>query len=239
MSSRSRLRDYWTNGFESVEGWVHRDLLQPLELIQQVQERADIRGGAMEIGVHHGKLLVPLVLMLRAGEQAVGFDVFEDQDKNIDHSGYGSYDAARRNFDRFCPDAAVTLVKRDSLSLNTKDRVDLLERHGPFRLISIDGGHTSVHAVNDLLLSQDVLQNGGVVILDDFISPHWPGVMEGAAKFFEHYTPKIAPFAWGMNKLLLTDVTYHAVFLNAFMPAFTGTPGFKAVKLWHHDVVAF
>jgi hypothetical protein len=237
--ANAHLREYWAHGFATVEGWVHRELLRPLELLGRAQAGLGVRGGALEIGVHHGKLLIALALMLREGEGAVGFDVFEDQGKNIDRSGAGSQEATRRNLAQHAAGREVALLKRDSLSLNSKDRVDLLRDYGPFRLISIDGGHTSVHALNDLLFSQDVMQSGGVIILDDFVSAHWPGVMEGAFRLFEHHAPKIAPFAWGMNKLLLTDVTFHGAFFNAFGEEFSGTPAYKAVKLWHYDVVAF
>jgi hypothetical protein len=235
----SRLRDYWTTGFDSVEGWVHPDLIGPLETIQAVQSESKVKGGALEIGLHHGKFFIPLALLLRAGETAVGLDVFEDQEKNLDHSGLGDHDRVQRNIDRYCRGVDVMLLKRDSLSLNSKDRVHLVDRCGPFRLISIDGGHTPVHAMNDLQFSQDVMQSGGVIILDDFVNAHWPGVMEGVARLFEHHAPKIAPFAWGLNKLFLTDLTYQRVFLDAFNGKFAGTAAFKRVTLWHYDVVVF
>ena len=46
----AELRSYWNSAFNTIEGWVHQDLLKPLEVVQQVQVRSDIRGGAIEHG---------------------------------------------------------------------------------------------------------------------------------------------------------------------------------------------
>jgi hypothetical protein len=45
--------------------------------------------------------------------------------------------------------------------------------------LSIDAGHTILHACNDLSLAQEVLVPGGIVALDDYMSVHWPGITEG------------------------------------------------------------
>jgi peptide chain release factor 2 len=42
-----------------------------------------------EIGVHHGRLFIPMALARRPGERALAIDVFEDQHLNVDHSGKG------------------------------------------------------------------------------------------------------------------------------------------------------
>ena len=238
--SLSDLRAYWHGGMIDIEGWVHPELLPALEVLQQTQQDRAIKGGALEIGLHHAKFFVALLLMLNNGEKGVGIDVFEDQYKNVDGSGKGNLEIVEQNIKRYAhSDGDVRLMKRDTLSLNAKDRVDLLSQCGPFRLISIDGGHTSVHAINDLLFAQDILQNGGVVILDDWVNSHWPGVMEGVAHLFTRHIPRVAPFAWGLNKLLLTDITHHQSYFEAFGKRYAGTKGFKLVELFHYATVAF
>lgn len=236
----ARLRDYWNGGFGAIEGWVNPDLLRSLELVDAFQQEHGIRGGALEIGLHHGKFFLPLLLLRQPGEAGVGIDVFEDQAKNIDSSGLGSREQVEANLRRYLGSGHdVRLLHRDTLSLNTLDRFELLRDCGPFRIVSIDGGHTKTHCVNDLLFSQDILQNGGVIILDDFITPHWPGVMEGVAHLFEQHAPRIAPVAWGLNKLFLTDYTHQRALFERFAQVYGSSPGFKPVKLWQHDTVAF
>lgn len=51
------------------------------------QHELGIYGSVGEIGVHHGKFLIPIVGNALAGEPAVAMDLFEDQSGNVDTSG--------------------------------------------------------------------------------------------------------------------------------------------------------
>ena len=53
-----------------------------------------------EIGVHHGKSFIPIVLF--SGDSVCHcVDVFEDQSLNIDSSGRGDYEVFCRNLTKF------------------------------------------------------------------------------------------------------------------------------------------
>lgn len=51
------------------------------------QHELGIFGSVGEIGVHHGKFLIPIIGNALAGEPAVALDLFEDQSSNVDVSG--------------------------------------------------------------------------------------------------------------------------------------------------------
>jgi hypothetical protein len=51
------------------------------------QHQLGIFGAVGEIGVHHGKFLIPIVGNALMEEPAVALDLFEDQSANIDTSG--------------------------------------------------------------------------------------------------------------------------------------------------------
>jgi hypothetical protein len=51
------------------------------------QHELGIFGSVGEIGVHHGKFLIPIIGNALAGEPAVAMDLFEDQSSNVDVSG--------------------------------------------------------------------------------------------------------------------------------------------------------
>jgi len=73
----------------------------------------------------------------------------------------------------------------------------------PVRLFSVDGGHTKIHAANDLAIANEVISPGGVIILDDFFAMHWTGVTEGFFDFMK--TPnRLAPLVYFENKLYIT-----------------------------------
>jgi hypothetical protein len=53
----------------------------------KLQHSLEIYGTVGEIGVHHGKFLMPIVGYASKHEPAVAMDLFEDQKSNIDKSG--------------------------------------------------------------------------------------------------------------------------------------------------------
>jgi methyltransferase family protein len=55
------------------------------------------------------------------------------------------------------------------------DHVGLTKR---FRLIHIDGSHLFEIVQQDIKLSKDILKDDGIVIFDDYRSPHTPGVLQ-------------------------------------------------------------
>ncbi len=232
------INAYWRDGFPQVEGWVVKELLDDLKCIARAQDDAKFVGNMAEIGVFRGKLLIALAHLARDGERCVAIDIFEDQYKNIDDSGPGSLALLRENFERHAPDGCeLVTIKADSLSMTLDQRVAIARDHGPFRLFSIDGGHTVQHALNDLLTAQDMLADGGVVLLDDFFHRHWPGVTEAVGLFYSRYVPRVAPFLHAHNKLFLTNYTYHKHFLRYATEIFRERPHFKLVRMFGSEAV--
>jgi hypothetical protein len=66
--------------------------LQPRQIsivkaVTAKQHALGIYGAVGEIGVHHGKFLIPIVGNALSSEPAVALDLFEDQTGNVDTSG--------------------------------------------------------------------------------------------------------------------------------------------------------
>jgi hypothetical protein len=57
-------------------------------------------------------------------------------------------------------------------------------------------------------LCSRILLNGGLVALDDYFNPMYPGVCEGAARFMLRYPKVLKPIAVGFNKVLLQKQPY-------------------------------
>lgn len=230
---------YWRDGFHKVEGWLAAELLDHLKCIARAQEDARLGGNIAEIGVFRGKLLIALAHLARDGERCVAIDIFDDQAKNIDGSGAGSLGLLRENFKAHAPDGCeLVTIQTDTLAMTIDQRVAISLNHGPFRLFSVDGGHTVQHALNDLLTAQDMLADGGVVLLDDVFHRHWPGVTEALGLFYSRYVPRIAPFLHAHNKLFLTSYTTHGHFLRHATQFFHGRPHVKITRMFGSDVVA-
>jgi len=232
------INTYWRDGMRQVEGWLAVELLDHLKCIARAQDDVKFVGNVAEIGVYRGKLLIALAHLARGSERCVAIDVFDDQAKNLDGSGAGSLALVCENFKRFAPDdCELVTVQVDTLAMTIDQRVAVSMNHGPFRLFSVDGGHTVQHALNDLLMAQDMLADGGVVLLDDFYHRHWPGVTEAVGLFYSRYVPRIAPFLHAHNKLFFTSYTFHSHFLRYAVEIFKTRPQFKVVRMYGSDVV--
>lgn len=191
----TRLERYVRDGYPHIEGWFFELDVELTAALLEHQLTNDSAGGVAEIGVHHGKSFVLLANGLREGEMGVALDVFEDQEKNLDHAGRGDRVILEENLAAWAPDANVRIVKSSSLEITAAR-----ETFGDVRYFSIDGGHTAQITENDLRLAQSCAVPGAVVMLDDILNAHWTGVITG----FVNYSQRggtLIPFAVSNNRI--------------------------------------
>lgn len=195
-------RFYVDSGMSSVTGWLSKESATLIGELDELQGAARISGATAEIGVHHGRLFVLLALLRRRGEAALAIDLFDQQQLNVDHSGRGDVDILVRNLKRFgVENGTIDFLKSSSMDVKV---TDILNRVGPVRLFSVDGGHTAEIAGNDLRLSQGTLAPGGVVIVDDVFTSIFPGVSVAMGEYLRSRKGLI-PFAISIEKTFLTD----------------------------------
>jgi hypothetical protein len=196
------------------EGWIQHEALVLMAFLSQQQRRAGITGAVGEIGVHHGRFTAAIFGTSRVDEPMWAADLFGDQSENIDKSGYGSLEAFERNLESVGVGrkAGAIISVINSLKLKADD-LHVLKVDG-MRMLSVDGGHTHLTTLNDLLLACDLIVDGGIVIVDDFVHQMWLGVATGAIEFLRGQE-RIVAFAWGFNKLFLTTASHHDRYLDA------------------------
>lgn len=214
--TKEALTEYRAHAFLEVGGWVAEQAVDALEVVTEFHDAHGITGDAMEIGVFQGRFFLALMAALRGEEVAVAVDIFDQQVLNIDRSGHGSelQAAFTSNINRFAaaPDMA-RILPADSMCIRP-GTIRTQSTTGVFRLISVDGGHTAEHVMNDLGLAADLIAPGGVVFLDDFHSPHWPGVFEGFVRYMANANRNLAPVLFAGNKLLLTTISHQPMLLD-------------------------
>lgn len=227
-----QLAQYLNDGFFRVEGYCMTEIFPVIDLLAS----ADINktGGVMEIGVHHGQFYMLLNSLTSPSDQSYAVDVFENQQLNIDRSGNGSrelFEANLRNVD-IHRGQNTCVIQGDS----TDTKLELVKNIGPgkLRFISIDGGHTANHTINDLKLANELIANEGVVILDDITHYFWLGVMEGTVKFLQN-SPTLVPFAIGQNKLYLSKLSYQDYYYELVRNSGLGT---KSQHFFGNNVIA-
>lgn len=214
------FREFLVQRVEPIPGWLHTEASQLTGRLVATQRALGLMGPTLEIGVYKGKYLSVLHRLSRPDEPVVGVDLF-----------VGAEDAhavARSVADgirQACGDRPpLEVLVADSTQL-TAERLRTQAGVAGFRFISVDGGHTREIVESDLALAAELLQDGGIIALDDAFNHTTPGVIEGIAAFFILRKPRLAPFAHCYNKLFVTTPGFHAAYLEA-------TKAFVADAVW-------
>ena len=168
--------EYIADGRNSVPGWFFRTDAMLFDAIDAAQRTAGITGDILEVGCYQGASAILLGYVQNPSERFIVCDIF-------DGVPIGPEGGAER--DRFYMD-----LSRQSFESNYLKFHDTLPEivAGPsesladqglgrsFRLIHIDGSHAYDIVRSDLLLAKRLLAPGGVVVFDDIVSMHTPGV---------------------------------------------------------------
>lgn len=209
-------------GFEKIaqgSGDVNVIGLMSLRL-SQIQHSIGLFGTVGEIGVHHGRYTGCLFIGATANEALVVADIFEQQDKNIDGSGNGNKEFFMEGLKSY----GLAESTLHTVFTGSSDELpfDWSSTSGfpPFRMFSVDGGHTAGLTFNDLEIAFCNLLRGGIVVLDDFPHPHWMGVTEGLFDFFmigaEH--GNVYPLLHCDGKLFMTNTReHHSMYYDRLM----------------------
>lgn len=237
------LKDVWNN----IHGWVGHRVPHILKLVREIHLENNVLGDIVEIGVHHGKLFFLMAAASRPDEKCIAIDLFDDQEKNLDHSGMGSLSTFSQHIEDYFPHLKrqIIAVSADSMSFtpaNIRQRLDI----SGARLFSVDGGHTVKHVINDMALAQELLVPGGVILLDDFLGPHWPSVSEGFFEYMRIANRRLAPFLIFQNKLFLTTYSEHPQMmiqlrklLQRDLVLEINTPKWRHAEIGEHKVLCF
>jgi hypothetical protein len=174
-----RFERYLRGGHLRVGGWTPALAFELFRAFDAMQREHGVAGNLAEVGVHHGRSFIALYLLARGDETALAVDLFDMQERNQEApSGKGDLAIFRRNLEQHAGgDSRLRLRRGDTLDLGA---ADLLEAGGgPFRLFHMDGGHTQAIALHDFGLGVATLAPGGVVAVDDYFNPLFPGVGDG------------------------------------------------------------
>jgi hypothetical protein len=102
----------------------------------------------------------------------------------------------------------------DGRSSDQVKALDIQERVGKIRFFSVDGGHWEEIVQNDLKLASELLLDGGVIAIDDYLRPGWPGVASGFHTWYRENKIEYQIFAIGFNKAYLCRRNYISTYQN-------------------------
>jgi hypothetical protein len=208
-----RVQAYLRKSSRHVPGWLHGHSARFIADLSDIQKRKGLSGSVGEIGVHMGRLFILLHLTRSPGETSFAIDVFGDQHLNVDRSGAGDREKFLANVARWGGSTdGIELIQKSSLAVRPEE---ILNRAGRCRLLSIDGGHTEECVLNDMRLAEAVLQEHGIVILDDYFHPSWPDVSTGTARYALDPSTRLRPFAITSGKVYFARPEWHAFYRDA------------------------
>jgi hypothetical protein len=231
--SQSFLESYF-DAFDRIEGWLSPDAALMFMAYNEIIAADGIAGDVLEIGVHHGLSALALAALRRDGATFVAIDLFDElQAQNISASGSGSQARFMRNMREFFGDTAF--VRCIAAPSSTLTQADL---GSGFSFCHVDGGHTARETYDDLALCNQILLPGGLLALDDYFNPAFPGVCEGAVKFWLRHDGALTPIAVGFNKVLFQKAPAPFDLNAAFEERFDYIPH-KTTTLWETPVHAF
>lgn len=168
---RPDVADYFGR-YRVIRGWLHAEDFRLFDVLLSSQGDGDL----VEVGAYHGASAILLGLHTRPAEAFTVCDLFgeaagDDANRAENESTYA--DLTREKFERnylsVLPELP-TIVQRSSLEI--LEHVD----EATCRFVHVDGSHLYDYVRSDLQTARAMLQQTGVVAVDDWRMEHTPGV---------------------------------------------------------------
>lgn len=214
----------YPDGLRRIDGWFDKHVIILLLVIDDVQAKNNITGNVGEIGVWQGRSFIPLMHLVRQDECALAMDCFELYQFNLDNSGGNMpklLEMFTNNVKAYCSNFDVLrVIKGNSLELSSHDYLGKMENGKGFRIFSIDGCHEAQATIIDMKNVCECLVPGGVIEIDDYFNPSWPGVSEGVNAFMRENPNRLKPFFIGWNKVFFTHTEYAQLYSDMFKKFF-------------------
>ncbi len=224
----------YLNAFGGIPGWFSPDACLIFMAYHQLLAEEGLAGNVLEIGVHHGLSAIGIAALRGEGRRFVAVDLFDDlQEQNVSRSGLGNRARFIENMHVFYDDLSfLTTIAAPSSSLRAADL------GSQFTFCHVDGGHSAAEVYGDIELAAEISSPGGLIALDDYFNPAFPGVGEGAVRFSLERPGALRPIAIGFNKALFqrepVPFDLNARFADTFPQVFS-----SSTSLWGQPVRLF
>jgi hypothetical protein len=180
---------YYQNVVEKqVRGWFYaHDHALIHMVLKNIQK--DIKGDICEIGVAFGRSAIALSNYRPVTDTLYLYDIyFENGLTENNLKEYGTSDN-------------IEWRLQDTTKLTT----DTIQFNNPLRLLHIDGCHEDMAVYNDLTNFSTKMSNDGVIVVDDYNDPEYPGINSATLRFLYENKDWVI-FAIGSNKAFLCRI---------------------------------
>jgi SAM-dependent methyltransferase len=218
----------------SIRGWLDADAALMFMAYNQVIAARGIAGDVLEIGVYHGKSAIALAAMRGPKGHLYAIDLFDAlQSFDAGKAGVGMLAAFEYNLRTFFQDVGfLRVISGSSANVRPDDVGDRVS------FCHVDGDHSAAGTYKDFELCCQVLRPGGLLAVDDYFNPLFPGVGEGAVRFALDHPDLLTPLAIGFNKVIFQKATPAFDANLEFAAAFPYIPK-HATQLWDRPANLF
>ena len=185
------------NGFlkdeHDLEGWFFPQDMLSLAIFNELHSKNNIKGHIVEIGVYKGKSFSFLSHFIKDTENLYGYDTFPED----------FYESTNLALENYGANVQYELIKADTSELNNDDIKAKIDGQG-IRILHIDAGHEYHEVFHSLLSFSPYVINNGIIVMDDYQDPEFPGIEAAVLDFCEIDRPRrFIPFFSGGNKIYL------------------------------------
>jgi predicted O-methyltransferase YrrM len=210
--------------FSSIPGFSHPESFGIWDFFLDLQREWRIGGDLMEIGVYYGKSAALMAMHTQKEEE-----IFLVDPSDAVHQ-------AR---------ATVESIKREKVTVLTYKSSDprvwnlATTRARTLRWIHIDGDHKAETVQNDILLAMTLLNDDGIICVDDFFNSRYPGLTYAVCIFLEQHRNELQMFLCGFNKAYLvrpTQLHRHLQAVRNKLGTGLATRGFNNFTIYKTDL---
>jgi predicted O-methyltransferase YrrM len=205
---------------KSVEGWFLDEAAATWDCLLDFQRTSRLAGNLLEIGVWNGKSALLSVLHARADEIQLLVDPRDLTE-------------AMANLRGVRADARIDIFQKPSRALFKHP--EYRNMLSSFRWIHIDGKHSAQDVSIDLRLADELLNDNGVVVLDDFFHQGYPQVTQAVFQYLFTNPNSFVLVLCGHRKGYLCrplTVSKYAQYLRTKLHRDLASRGFERLTVW-------
>lgn len=166
---------------DNINGYFNEDDCMHFYLILQMQKAFNIAGDILEIGSYFGRSTALLAHFVDKSEHLVVCDAFENETTDT-YANRPTVNNLKQSIQTINPDFDFSKLVIHACLSNELSLPDL----PAFRFAHIDGGHDAETAYGDLQFTASRLLANGIIAIDDYQHPDWPGVTLGVERFLSN-----------------------------------------------------
>lgn len=187
------------NSSSDVDGWFAKEAAAVWDAILSFQNVIGIAGHFLEIGVWKGKSAMMAALHVKPSEVLMLVDPLALGD-------------AVTNIRGLSPNADIRTFQAASRYLRKSNEFNAMR--SSFRWIHIDGKHTGQDVTIDMGIADDLLDENGMLVVDDFFSPAYPQVSQAVFRYIERHPYSFQLVICGFQKAYLVRPLAHHVYME-------------------------